>query len=139
VAASRYSSGIRTAIDQLAPADQAAARTSLGSALDAASRLPADVASRVTAAADRAFVSGIHFAAVTGAALAACAALLVLRFVPRSIAQHGALHGAVGAAEDMAELGLAGVPPIFADAPIRDGPGDDARPKPGRTSDRTTR
>ncbi|MCU1449211.1 MAG: hypothetical protein JWP02_1381, partial [Acidimicrobiales bacterium] len=55
-----------------------------------------------------------------GAVLAASASLLVLRFLPRHIAQHGAARGALEAAEDMAELGLAGVPPVFADAPADD-------------------
>jgi hypothetical protein len=53
--------------------------------------------------------------------LAAFASLMVLRFLPRHIAQHGAMRGPVEAAEDMAELGLAGTPPIFADDPERDG------------------
>jgi Na+/melibiose symporter-like transporter len=115
VAASRYSSGIKGAIAHLSPADQASARTSLGSALETAARLPHDLGARLVADADRAFVSGIHFAALAGAVLAASAALLVLRFLPRQIAQHGAMRGPLEAAEDMAELGLAGVPPLFAD------------------------
>src|SRR5207248_1717856 len=42
VAASRYSSGISGAIAHLSPADQAAARTSPGTALQTATRLPHD-------------------------------------------------------------------------------------------------
>jgi EmrB/QacA subfamily drug resistance transporter len=116
VAASRYSSGIKGAIAHLSPADQASASASLGNALQTAARLPHDVGARLVADADHAFVSGIHFAALAGAVLAASAALMVLRFLPRHIAQHGAMRGPLEAAEDMAELGLAGVPPIFADA-----------------------
>ena len=116
VAASRYSSGIKGAIAHLSPADQAAARTSLGTALQTATRLPHDVAARLISDADHAFVSGIHFAAITGAVLAGCASLMVLRFLPRHIAQHGAVRSAGSAAEDMAELGLAGIPPVFADS-----------------------
>jgi hypothetical protein len=52
--------------------------------------------------------------------LAVVAALLVLRYLPRQIAQHGAVRGPVEAAEDMAELGLAGIPPVFADTPNGD-------------------
>jgi EmrB/QacA subfamily drug resistance transporter len=115
VAASRYSAGIAQAISHLSPADQAAAKTSLGSALQAASHLPSDVAARLTDAAETAFVSGIHYAALTGAFLATCAALLVLRFLPRRIEQHGALESPLAAAEDVAELALAGIPPVFAD------------------------
>jgi DHA2 family multidrug resistance protein-like MFS transporter len=115
IAASKYGSGISSAIAPLAPADQAAARTSLGAALQAASHLPSDVAAHVTSAANEAFVSGIHLAAFAGACLAACAAMLVWRFLPHRIAQHGALASAAAAAEDTAELALAGVPPVFAD------------------------
>ncbi len=121
VAASRYSAGIADAIGHLSPADQAAARTSLGSALQAASHLPSDVAAQLSSAADQAFVSGLHWAALTGAALAACAAFLVFRFLPHHIAQHGALESATSSAEDVAELALAGVPPVFADTGTMDG------------------
>jgi Na+/melibiose symporter-like transporter len=116
VAASRYSAGINGAIASLSPADQSAARTSLGTALQTAGHLPADVAAKVTSAAEHAFVSGFHTAAFSGAVLAACASVLVLRFLPAKIAQHGATHGPVEAVEDVAELALAGTPPIFADS-----------------------
>ncbi|HWW52128.1 MAG TPA: DHA2 family efflux MFS transporter permease subunit [Acidimicrobiales bacterium] len=115
VAASRYAAGIKTAIGHLAPVDQASARASLGTALQTASRLPKDAAARLTSAADHAFVAGIHFATITGAVLALCASLLVLRFLPRQIAQHGAVHGAIDAAENMAELGIGGIPPVLVD------------------------
>jgi EmrB/QacA subfamily drug resistance transporter len=115
VAASRFSSGIRPALAPLSAADQASARGSLGTALQTASRLPGDLAARLAGTADRVFVSGIHLAALCGAVLAAGSGLLVLRFLPRQIAQHGAVRSAVEAAEESAELGLAGVPPLFAD------------------------
>jgi hypothetical protein len=60
-------------------------------------------------------VDGIHLAAFTGSVLCACAALAVLKFMPHQIEQHGAMHDAVSAAEDMAELGLGGAMPVFAD------------------------
>jgi hypothetical protein len=109
----------------LSPADQASARTSLGSALDTATHLSHDVATRLTSAADHAFVTGVHYAAYTGAFLAACAAYLVYRFLPREIEQHGATAGPVQAAENVAEMALAGVSPVFADTGI-----DDAVPAP---------
>jgi Na+/melibiose symporter-like transporter len=115
VAASRYSAGISGAIAHLSPADQAAARTSLGGALQTAARLPKDVGARLISDADHAFVSGVHFAALTGSILAACAALLVLRFLPQHIEQHGAVRSSADTVEEMAELGVAGVPPIVAD------------------------
>jgi EmrB/QacA subfamily drug resistance transporter len=116
IAASRYGSGISNAIAPLTPADQSAARTSLGAALQTASHLPSDLAAHVTSAANQAFVSGIHVAAFSGACLAAGAAMMVWRFLPHRIAQHGALASPAAAAEDAAELALAGVPPVFADA-----------------------
>jgi Na+/melibiose symporter-like transporter len=117
VAASRYSSGVRAVVTSLSPGDRAAARTSLAGALQTAARLPQEAASQLVSGAEHAFISGIHFAAVTGAILAAAAALIILRFLPRQIAQHGAVHGPVAAMEDAAELGLAGIPPVFADTP----------------------
>jgi hypothetical protein len=120
VAASRYSAGIKSAIAPLSAADQAAARTSLGSALETASHLPTDVAAKVTSAAEHAFVSGVHYASFSGAVLAACASVLVWRFLPAKIAQHGATHGPVEAMEDVAELALAGTPPVFADTEARE-------------------
>jgi EmrB/QacA subfamily drug resistance transporter len=114
LAASRYGSGLGSAISSLSAADQAGARTSLAGALQTAGHLPAGAAARLVAGADHAFVSGIHVAAIAGAVLAASAALLVLRFLPRHIDQHGAERTAVEALEDVAELGLGGVPPIYA-------------------------
>jgi EmrB/QacA subfamily drug resistance transporter len=120
VAASRYGSGLGSVVRSLPAADRAATRTSLAGALRTAGRLPPDAASRLTSGAERAFVSGIHFAAITGAILGAAGALMVLRFLPRHIAQHGADHGVVEALEDTAELGLAGIPPVFADTGAAD-------------------
>jgi Na+/melibiose symporter-like transporter len=123
VAASRYSAGIADAIAGL-PADaQAAAGASLGGALQTAARLPQELGAELASAAEHAFVSGIHVAAITGAVLAAAAALMVLRFLPRQITQQGAMHDAVSSAEDVAELGLGGTLPVFADTPLGD---DDA-------------
>jgi hypothetical protein len=120
VAASQYSSGIAHAIAPLSPADQATASASLGAALQTAARLPQDLAQPLVSAAEHAFVDGIHTAAFTGAVLCACASAIVLRFLPRHIVQHGAMRDAVSAAEDMAELGLGGAMPVFADTAIPD-------------------
>ena len=89
VAASRYSAGIADAISGLPAADQAAAGASLGGALQTAARLPQAIGAELASAAEHAFVSGIHFAAITGAVLAAGAALMVLKFLPRHIVQQG--------------------------------------------------
>jgi hypothetical protein len=62
-----------------------------------------------------AFVDGLHFATMAGALLALGAAFMVWRFLPRHLAHEGAMHGAVESMEDAAELGIAGIPPVFAD------------------------
>ncbi|MEA2827612.1 MAG: hypothetical protein QOG43_2051 [Actinomycetota bacterium] len=121
LAASRYGSGLGSSISSLSAADQAGARTSLAGALQTARHLPAEAAARLVSGADHAFVSGIHVAAMAGAILAASAALLVLRFLPRHIDQHGAARTALESMEDVAELGLAGVPPIYADTGVAAG------------------
>jgi EmrB/QacA subfamily drug resistance transporter len=115
VAASQYGKGIASAISHLTPGDRADASASLGAALQTAARLPQELAGPLVSAAEHAFVDGIHIAAFTGAVLTAVGALLVLRFLPRQITQHGAMHDAVSSAEDVAELGIGGVMPVFAD------------------------
>jgi EmrB/QacA subfamily drug resistance transporter len=123
IAASRYTAGIQAAVAPLSAADRASARASLGTALQTAAHLPGEAGARLVAAADNAFVSGIHLAALGGVLLATCSGLLVWRFLPRHIAQHGAAHGPLEAAEDAAELGLAGVPPLFAEVSVGDSAG----------------
>ncbi len=71
-------------------------------------------------------MDGIHLAAFTGSVLCACAALAVLKFMPHQIEQHGAMHDAVSAAEDVAELGLGGALPVFADTAFERGRGNRA-------------
>ena len=60
VAASRYTSGIDPVLADLPVADRGEAATSLASALQAASHLPADAAARVTDVAEHAFMIGVH-------------------------------------------------------------------------------
>jgi len=109
LAASRYSNSIDSVISTIPASAQAATKSSLAGALDAARGLPADQAHAVTSAASDAFVSGIHFAVTVGAALAATAAVVVYRFLP-----HKATHeNAVESAEHMAELGVGGNLPAY--------------------------
>jgi Na+/melibiose symporter-like transporter len=112
VAASHYSHAIQGVVAPLSGADQAVAESSLSGALATASHLSGGVGSALVDGAQQAFVGGIHMAALTGAVLAATAALVVLRYLPRQIAQHGALHGGLESMEATAELGLAGLPPL---------------------------
>jgi MFS transporter, DHA2 family, integral membrane protein len=114
IAASRYRSIIEPALTGLAPADQSAAQNSIAGALNVASSGRADSAALTTAAQD-AFMAGIHLAVYIGASLAVLSAGIVYRYLPHSLLPKGAIRSPLESAEDVAELGLAGTPPIFAD------------------------
>ena len=100
------------------PAGQrTAAETSLAGALQTASQLPGRRRPRAsTVGAQHAFIDGIHLAVTVGAVLAVVAAVIVYRYLPQHLGAEGAMHGPIESMEDMAELGLGGTPPIFADA-----------------------
>ncbi len=115
VAASHYTNDVAKLAGHLSGADQAAAETSLAGALNTASHLPAAAARALTVGSQEAFIGGIHLAVTVGAILAAVAAVIVYRYLPKSIGAEGAMHGPIESMEDMAELGLGGTPPIFAD------------------------
>ena len=53
-----------------------------------------------------------------GAVLALISAAIVFRCLPHSLTPTGAMRGPVESLEDMAELGLGGVPPAFGDDTI---------------------
>ena len=78
---------------RLSPADQEAARTSLAGALRVAETLPARAGQVLTAAADNAFVGGIHLAVTVGAILATFSAVIVYKFLPHSLVPAGAMTG----------------------------------------------
>jgi EmrB/QacA subfamily drug resistance transporter len=115
VAASRYASNVAPFLRRLSPADQATARTSIDGAIRVAATLPKPAAAVLTGAANHAFVSGIHLAVTVGAVLALISAFIVFRYLPHSLVAETAMRGPVESVEDAAELGLAGVPPLFAD------------------------
>jgi hypothetical protein len=54
---------------------------------------------------------------MVGAILALISSFIVYRFLPHSLVQEGAVRGPIESLEDAAELGIAGVPPLFADTP----------------------
>ena len=81
-----------------------------------ASTLPSHAGRVLTDAANVAFVDGVHVAVTVGAILAAISAVIVFRYLPHSLVASGAMTGPVGSLEEAAELGLGGVPPVFADA-----------------------
>jgi EmrB/QacA subfamily drug resistance transporter len=115
IAASRYGTEITSAITGLSPADQTQAKSSIAGALNVASTLHAPSSTTLTESAHDAFLSGVHLAVLVGATLAIISAGIVYRFLPRSLAPEGAMHGPIESLEDAAELGLGGVPPVFAD------------------------
>lgn len=117
VATSQYTRHLDAVTKRLPAATQAKARESLSDALAAAAKLKDAAQGRaLTTGAQHAFISGIHVAVTTGAILAAVAAVVVYKNLPRELADEASLHGPVEAMEDAAELGLAGTPPVFADA-----------------------
>jgi Na+/melibiose symporter-like transporter len=114
VAATQYTSHLRHVTASLPAATRHAAQTSLADALDAANKLPKGAGHALTVGAQSAFIDGIHLAVIAGAILAGLAALIVLRNLPRQLSG-ASMHGPAESVEDTAELGLAGVEPVFAD------------------------
>ncbi len=115
IAASQYSSHLHDALGTLPAASRSAASSSITGALDAAKSLPASAAHAFDLLARTAFLDGMRVAGLFGAALALAAAVVTVRYLPRSLPDEGALHSPVDAIEDVAELGLGGVSPVFAD------------------------
>ncbi|HEY2430930.1 MAG TPA: MFS transporter [Acidimicrobiales bacterium] len=114
VAATKYTSRINHVTLGLAPAIRSQSRVSLADALAAAAKLPGASGHALAVGSQHAFIDGIHLAVLSGAALAAVAAVTVLRFLPRQVSHQGAPTDPIEALENVAELGLAGVPPVAA-------------------------
>ena len=117
VAASKYSSTLSHLTSTLPSSERDSAQSSLAGALETATKLPELAGKALTTGAEHAFIDGFHLAVTAGAVLALTAAALVLRYLPRDVEHEGAMSGPIGAIEDTAELGIGGVPPIFADEP----------------------
>ena len=124
IAASQYSSAVDGLTSGLPGAMQSEAGASISGALRVAASLPAEAGAALRSGAELAFIDGLHFATAAGAVLALVAAFMVWRFLPHQLAHEGAMHGAVESMEDAAELGIAGIPPVFADEEFV---GDDER------------
>jgi DHA2 family multidrug resistance protein-like MFS transporter len=69
-----------------------------------------------------AFMNGMHLSVTISAVLCVISAWLVARYLPSVLSHEGAMRGPVEAMQDVATLGIGGVPPIFADESF---PGDD--------------
>jgi hypothetical protein len=116
VAASQYTRRLDDLTSGLPATVRSQASSSLADALDAASRLPTAAGRVLATGAQQAFIDGIHLAVTVGSLLALVAAVTVYRYLPKQLAGDAALHGPLESMEEMAELGVAGVPPVFADA-----------------------
>jgi hypothetical protein len=114
LAATQYTNHLRRVTASLPASTRQAARISLADALQAASKLPKDAGHTLTVGAQRAFIDGIHLAVVVGALVAALSAVIVTRYLPRQLSA-GSMHGPAEAMAGAAELGLAGIPPVFPD------------------------
>ena len=132
LAASGYGRAVADALPAgLAASARDAAESSLAGAIAVAEKLPAALGGDVVNIASEAFVDGLHLAVTIGAVLAWIAALLVLRFLPAQVAHGAPGQSALDAVEDVLELGIAGVEPVFADQPF---PGDLPRERGGGPS-----
>ena len=117
LAASKYTTAVDPITADLPARLRDAARGSIAGAVRAAGSLPGPVGRALRAAADAAFVNGLHLAVTAGGLLAFTAAGIMFRYFPHAVAHEGAMAGPREAMEDAAELGLGGIPPVFADQP----------------------
>jgi EmrB/QacA subfamily drug resistance transporter len=113
VAASKYSSSLDRVIRHLPAQLQAQARSSLTGAQQVASQLPHPAGAIVHAGANAAFIDGIHLACAVGAGLAGAAAVLVIRWLPRTATVPAA--GEAPALGEPAGVELAAEAPALAD------------------------
>jgi EmrB/QacA subfamily drug resistance transporter len=116
VAASQYTHKVDKITAHMSAATRHDARISIADALGAADKLKEPFRSVLTTGSEHAFIDGIHLAVTAGAILALLAAFFVWRNLPRDLSAEDGQHGAVEAMETTAELGLGGVPPVFADS-----------------------
>jgi EmrB/QacA subfamily drug resistance transporter len=115
VAASKYSGVLARSLTGLSASAQQSARASIAGALHVAGQLHGAAAAALTLASKSAFIDGVHLASIAGAVLAVLAAVVTYRYLPHRLVSHGGPMGPGEAIEEMAELGIAGVPPVVAD------------------------
>jgi Na+/melibiose symporter-like transporter len=117
LAASKYTTAIDPVTADLPAHARETARGSIAGAVRVADSLPVGGGRALRAAAELAFVQGLHLAVGVGGLLAFSAGVIIYRFFPHVVAHEGAMAGPREAIEDAAELGLGGIPPVFADQP----------------------
>src|SRR5262245_39214329 len=115
IAASEFTNSVKSLTHGLSPALQDRASSSIAGAIQVADAIGGKAGAALHVGADSAFLQGMHLSVTIGAVLCIVAAGLVNRYLPRVLSHEGAMRGPVEAMEDVAELGIAGVPPIFAD------------------------
>jgi MFS transporter, DHA2 family, integral membrane protein len=115
IAASQFTNSVDSLTHGLPPALQERASASIAGAIAVADSIGGKAGAALHLGADNAFLEGMHLSVTIGAVLSVIAALLVKRYLPPVLSHEGAMRGPVEAMEDVAELGLAGLPPIFAD------------------------
>jgi hypothetical protein len=120
VAVSRYDTRIAPYLRGLTASQRSTADTSIAGALRVAGKLPSHASAILTAGSKGAFVSGLHTAAFCGALLALVAGVIVLKYLPHSLVPEGAVKGPIESMEDMAEFGISGGLPVFADVSTSD-------------------
>jgi EmrB/QacA subfamily drug resistance transporter len=108
IAASKYSSSLQDSVTQLPHAAQTQANGSLAGALQVAASLPARAGEELASAAQHAFIDGVHLAALVGVLLAATAAAVVLRFLPRETSHNADAELSIDDVNDELALELAG-------------------------------
>jgi EmrB/QacA subfamily drug resistance transporter len=116
IAASQYSAKVEPLVATLPAPVRSTATSSIAGAIQTANGLRGAAGRALTFGAQHAFVDGVHFAVTVGAVLAAIASVVVYRYLPRVLAPEGALHGPAESLENVAELGLGGVPPEVAES-----------------------
>jgi hypothetical protein len=115
IAASQFTNSIKPLTHGLSPALQERAGASIAGAIAVADSIGAKAGAALHAGANSAFLEGMHLSVTIGAVLCIISAWLVVRHLPRVLSHEGAMRGPVESMEDVAALGIAGVPPIFAD------------------------
>jgi EmrB/QacA subfamily drug resistance transporter len=130
IAASKYSSTLASTAARLPASARTSAEASLAGAQRVAEGLPRAASHVLTVAAENAFIDGIHLAVLVGAVLAMIAAIGTYRWLPRDLAPEGSMHGPISAMEEAAELGIAGVMPVFPDSH-----GDEPAPSGARVAE----
>ncbi len=110
IAASRYASGVHSAVASLPTASRHSARSSLAGALQLARSLPGATGSALARDAQHAFVGGIHLASTVGIALALVAAVVVWRNLPVDPAHTDSVEEAPALLPEEVSLDLSEIP-----------------------------